>query len=120
MKSRQPYTKHNSRTQQDCNSAAETVQGIITAMRITKEEWLHLLFETGCQLVETQKPEEEVRRYILQDVTCGFWAWWITAFVAHDEKLLQMRGTPHSYKRQKDYMVKQVRIDFIGETFLRK
>jgi hypothetical protein len=116
---RQSYTKPNSKTQQECTSNAATVAAVLQRTRLTKDEWISLLFETGWQLVQQQEPDPDVRVAILQDSSLGFWAWWISAFIAHDALLVERKLLRHYYQ-QKWHMANTVEIDFIGDSYFRK
>lgn len=114
---RASYIKKNSQTQKDCTSAAETVQQVLQRVHISRDKWLHILFETGCQLVEHQVHDAETRKLILENVRYGFWSWWLSVFIQHDAMLMQNRIIS-GYKAEKSKMLSSIEIDFSGENFL--
>lgn len=114
---RTSYIKPNSATQKACTSAADTVKEVLERVHISRDKWLDLLFETGCQLVEQQVHDAASRKLILEDVKYGFWSWWLSVFIQHDAMLMENRIIA-GYKAEKEKMLNSIEIDFSGDNFL--
>jgi hypothetical protein len=114
---RTSYIKPNSKTQQHCNSAADTVQEVLERVHISRDKWLLIMFEMGCRLVEQQVHDEQSRKDILENVRYGFWSWWLSVFIQHDAMLMENNITRY-YTAYKKRMLSSIEIDFSGENFL--
>jgi len=114
---RTSYIKPNSETQKACTSAADTVQQVLERVHITRDKWVSIMFEMGCQLVEQQVHDVETRKLILENVRYGFWSWWLSVFIQHDAMLMENRIIS-GYKAEKSKMLSSIEIDFSGDNFL--
>ncbi len=108
---RATYIKPNSKTQQQCSVANDTLTKVLAATGMSKDEWTALMFEMGCQCVEMQEHDRDVGNLILQNVEYGFWAWWITAFLEHDRQLM-VSNRLHNYHIEKDKLSRFYKLDF--------
>lgn len=85
---RQPYQKPNSQQQQYAGRMLASMYSILVSTGLNHTQWLDLMFETGCQLVEQTEPHPGVQRWMLQEHSLGFWPWWMQAYLQHDHALL--------------------------------
>lgn len=108
---RTTYIKTNSKTQQHCNTVVKTLDQILSLTGLSKDEWVALMFEMGCQCVEMQEHDKDVGNLILTDVEYGFWAWWITAYLEHDKQLIE-NDRINDYYHEKQRMLDNLPIDF--------
>lgn len=117
------YVKPTSYTQQACSHAAETVKQITDRLQISRNEWLHMLFENGCLMAEAKVNDEVYRQQLLTDVSYGYWAWWMSMYVQHDAQLLAAHYTRWGsleYANSKERLINRADIDLRPETFLNK
>jgi hypothetical protein len=99
------YTKPNSHTQQQAAAKQETVALICKQAGITRDEWVALLFETGCRWAENNSETKEQCKSNLENSDKGYWAWWICEFIADDQWLISNKapvggGEYEAYKIQ--------------------
>lgn len=86
---RTTYTKPNSHTQSSAIKALNVTKCICDAAKISKDEWLLIMFEIGCQVaeIETKTPADALE--LMTDPSYGFWATFITEYIKDDEWLLE-------------------------------
>lgn len=89
--SRETYTKPSSHTQKSGQKAVETIEAICAVAHITKEQWIELLFETGCAYAENTAMSHEISFKWLTDPAFNFWSWWICDYIKDDEELLKIK-----------------------------
>lgn len=105
---RTSYTKPNSYAQQCAQKALDSTTAICKAAGISSDEWLHIMFEVGCQFAEKETSNAADALELMTNPSYGFWAAFITDYIADDEWLLNMSaGHPiRQYQILKDDYLK--------------
>ncbi len=119
---RKTYIKHNSHTQKACRDSSNIVDNIISAAGVTKDEWLQLLFESGCQFIEQKVDSKEIQLQILTNIKHGFWSWWICAFIRDDEELFAaiQAGFEIDYSQLKMDMHSYIKVEGLEDFFIKE
>lgn len=114
---RQTYIKKNSHTQKEVRKSIDVVNDILKAAQITQDEWLHLLFEHGCQFTEMSHSSKKLIKAELQDKKNGFWAWWVAFWLKDDATLLKDKHDLRNggYEHQKTLLLKIIQKDIENE-----
>ena len=82
---RNTYVKPNSYTQQKKVGLLEAVDSILELADISLERHNELIFELGCEYVETNAPQDKI---LLTDKEFGFWDWWFYIFIRDDQNII--------------------------------
>ncbi len=85
---RRPYTKPNSHSQKEASRVVATTSEVCNRARITRDQWIRILFEAGCIWAERNIMQPEKCLSMLTDPTQGYWAWFIQVFTKDDAELI--------------------------------
>ena len=85
---RTAFIKPESHTQQEAQQSVTVVRRILLQYDLAIEDWLEVLFETGCQFVENRHCNPAYRKELLQNEHRNFWANWMNSFIQDDAVLL--------------------------------
>ncbi len=85
---RTAFTKPESQTQQEAQQSVTIVRRILAQYDLSIEEWLDILFETGCQFVENRHCNPAYRKELLQNEHRNFSANWMNSYIQDDVVLL--------------------------------
>jgi len=99
--------KINNATQQAGNEKIFIVYKMISRCNMKHEDWVKILFETGCVFVEKHMLLKGVQAALLTDTSLGFWDWWMLLFISDDETLLTFNNvvTRETYAAEKKRML---------------
>lgn len=114
--------KINPGTQQAASLKIEAAQQMMRTANITKDEWLMLIFETGCAFVEQNTYLKPLWAPLLQNEQIGFWDWWLILWTEDDELLLKINTVNNfkAYKRMKIGLINNEAATFQFHQFLRR
>ena len=110
----------------EVQSLMDASYAIMQQCRMSKEQWCTILFEVGCEFVESWIDDARHQRELLIDKSAGYWDWWMLVYMADDRQLLGDSVTDiKRYRHTKMYllqiseMYEQLRI-FLNRNINRK
>ena len=86
-------------------------QQVMRNAGIDLHAWCNMLFELGCQFVETHVEETDTQNGLLTQAGWGFWDWWLWQWMEHDRRIMHHRtGDAERYYRQKKAMLQDAEV----------
>jgi hypothetical protein len=77
-------TKAKNTAEQIAKERAKTSHEMMDLVGATYDQWVWLVFDTGCLLVERYISQPFMQQYLLTDKAVKFWNWWLMEFMDDD------------------------------------
>lgn len=87
---------------------------------VSYDEWVHLMFETGCDFVEMWITDPASQSLLLKDRKSGFWNWWVFLWMEDDKTKISPQIYKQSYKKLKSGLVNKQSVYQDFEMFLKR